>query len=169
MNVGLTPLPRGIGIHKPRDAHRRNASRLLRPRASSPRRRQGGNVDRLIRGICESAEAWQIHVAFTPHSVIDVVGLAVPPYGLPSADPTTPASTVQLRCTVEPSSLHSSGARWWSAHADDSPRSAFPLDLLPSRGWPLKRPRGVADDHLLPSTRSLLFLPATGACEAIRE
>lgn len=83
-----------------------------------------------------------------------VVGLVAPPYGLPSTDPTTPATAVQLRCTPVPSSRCSSGSRWWSAHADNSGRSGIPpCTPFPSRqDRPLRQPScSRTEDLVIPN------------------
>jgi len=93
-----------------------------------------------------------------------VVGLVAPPYGLPSTDPTTPATAVQLRCTPVPSSRCSSGSRWWSAHADNSGRSGIPpCTPFPSRqDRPPGRPRCSPTEDLvtLPTVLALRPLSA---------
>jgi hypothetical protein len=157
MNPGLAPLATALGIHKPRVAGDRGSSCL---RASSPHHEQGGSLPSSSR---ESAGASRHS---PPNRRTAVVGLAAPPYGLPSTDPTTPAPTARLRRTVGSSSLHSSGARWWSARADNRTRSAFPLDLLPSRGRPRSRPGCGTDDHLLPTNSLLPSASATGPWRA---
>jgi hypothetical protein len=138
MSLWLRPLASAVGVHKPRGAR---VARISRTRAARPRREQGGIL----------ASSWRESAGASRHSPPNrqpaVVGLAAPPYGLPSADPTAPAPTARLRRPVGPASLRSSGSRWRSAHADNRPRSAFPLDLLPSRG---KR----AANHVLFSTSS---------------
>ena len=155
-----------VGFHKPR----------VGPpyRSDSPLRgKQGGTL------VSSAREAARAGLHAPPSRRPAVVGLAVPPYGLPSTDPTTrPSAGVP----PVPSSLRSSAAaavstvpaapsrqlakRGWSAHADNRPRSAFPLDLLPSRGRPLRRPRRSADDHLLPSAIVLSSVPATASWRA---
>jgi hypothetical protein len=120
MSSWLTVLAHALGFHKP------EAGPLYR---SDPRLRlgQGGT---LVSSLKESV--WGGKRAPSSRTPA-VVGLAAPPYGLPSTDPTTPATAVQLRCTPVPPPLRDSSSRWWSAHADNSARSEFPLDPLPSR------------------------------------
>lgn len=142
------PLATALGFHKPGAAR---SARHSRPRASSPRHEQGGSL---------SASARESARASSPSSRTRrtaVVGLAAPPYGLPSTDPTTPAPVAQLRCTAGPSSLCSFGPRVWSAHADNRTRSEFPLDPLPSRGTRPRRPQGFRTDAFL---FSLLIHPS---------
>lgn len=124
MNLWLAPLATNPGVHKP------EAGSLYE---SDPRPRlgQGGTL------VPSPRESVWVNKQAPLNRYPAVVGLAAPPYGLPSTDPTTPAPVVQLRCTARPSSFLSSGSRWWSAHADNSAGSEFPLDPLPS---PLDRP-----------------------------
>jgi hypothetical protein len=145
MKPWLAALANSLGFHKPR----------ARPpyRSDSDHRSEQGGT--LVSSVRESARA---NLQSSPHRHPAVVGLAAPPYGLPSTDPTTPAPTAQLRCTAGPSSFHSSGSRWWSAHADNRARSEFPLDPLPSRlDRPLWRPGcwRTVDATALP-----IFLPS---------
>lgn len=154
MRLWLAPWVSGAGFHKPK---------VGPPYESDPDRRsgQGGT---LVSSPSESVWA-------SKHSSLSripaVVGLVVPPYGLPSTDPTTPATAVQLRCTPVPSSRCSSGSRWWSAHADNSRRSEFPLDpLLSRRDRPLRRPScRRTEDLVVPvaiPVSSTLSAPARG-------
>jgi hypothetical protein len=115
------------------------------PRASSPRLEQGGRLETLIQGICFEASCLS---PFTPQSVFDCRRLATPGG---SANPTTPASAglrpvpSGLRPLADAAGSHVPAApthplarRRWSAYADDSGRSAFPL------GPPSFAPEGVA-------------------------
>jgi hypothetical protein len=143
----LVGLATTVGFHKPRATNLEHETRSSRLRASSPRHEQGGSL----------LSSWRESAGASRHSPPNrqpaVVGLAAPPYGLPSTDPTTPAPTARLRRTVGPSSRCSSGSRGWSAHADNRPRSAFPLDLLPSRGdRPPERPQRRPSDQVLVPT-----------------
>jgi hypothetical protein len=128
-------LSSGPGFHKPIARARREPSPA---RASSPRDEQGGMADLLIEGICHAGREGR-REAFTPESSASVVGLSAW-----ASDPTTPASAANAvplaiaSADAGPSLAHTAPARvparrWWSAHADDGGRSAFPLDLLPSR------------------------------------
>ncbi len=137
MKLRLRALASKVGFHKPRE----------RPPYESDPPAAVGQGGSLVSSMRESARAI-LHSS--PNRRPAVVGLAAPPYGLPSPDPTTPARTVQLRCTVRPSSLCSSGSRWWSAHADDRARSEFPLDPLLSRAnRPLWRPADLRTEDVL--------------------
>lgn len=140
MKLWLAPLATKVGFHKPE---------VGPPYESDPRTRlgQGGT---LVSSVKESV--WANKQA--PFSRIPaVVGLVAPPYGLPSTDPTTPARS--LFHNDRPSSRCSSGSRWWSAHADNSRRSEFPLDPLLSRQ---DRPLGPPDCR---RTEDLIVLPTT--------
>jgi len=135
------PLATAVGFHKPR----------VRPPYQSDschRREQGGT---LVSSRRESVRASAIAPLNRRPAV---VGLAAPPYGLPSTDPTTPAPTVQRCWTVGPSSRCSSGSRWWSAHADNSRRSGIPpYTPFPSRqDRPPERPACLPPDELLHPT-----------------
>ncbi len=110
-------------------------------RASSPRLEQGGRLETLIRGI------WMQASCLTPQSGFDCRRLA-PPGGF--TNPTTPASadvdhslslapppvpSVAAAPSADARVLHVPAAparpfarRRWSAYADDSGRSAFPLE-----------------------------------------
>lgn len=164
------PLATIVGFHKPRVGPSNRSDSPLRGK-------QGGT---LVSSARESARAG-LHAP--PSRRPAVVGLAAPPYGLPSTDPTTrPSAVVTLRVTPVPSVQSTSAAaavstvpaapsrqlakRGWSAHADNRPRSAFPLDLLPSRGRPLRRPRRSADDHLLPRAILLSSVPVVASWRA---
>ena len=137
MKLRLEALASNLGFHKPR------VGLAYRP-DPDPGSGQGGS---LVSSMRESARA---NLHSSPNRRPAVVGLVVPPYGLPSTDPTTPAPTVQLRCTAGPSSLRVSGSRRWSAHADNSRRSEFPLDPLLSRqDRPPERPPCLPPDDLL--------------------
>jgi len=133
-------------------------------RASSPRLEQGGRVKTLIRGVCSAPVA---HAAFTPQSGFDCRRLA-PPDG--STTPTTPASAgVDRSLSLAPPPVPSVAAapsaaaeashvpaaparplarRRWSAYADDSGRSAFPLrpPSFAPEGWPAERAFISSDD-----------------------
>lgn len=141
MNLWLAALATNLGFHKPE---------VGPPYESDPRRRlgQGGT---LVSSLKESV--WANKQA--PFSRIPAaVGLAAPPYGLPSTDPTTPARS-QFH-SDRPSSRCSSGSRWWSAHADSSGRSEFPLDPLLSRqDRPLGRPDCMRTEDLVSTTAIL--------------
>lgn len=160
MRHWLVALATWTGFHKPRVAHPGQRNRTSRLRAPSPRPEQGGSLPSSMR-VDPPTKLAPSETESTPNRRTAVVGLAVPPYGLPPTDPTTPAPTARLRRTVGPSSLHSSGTRWWSAHADNWTRSAFPLDLLPSRVGPRSRPGCGTDDHLPSANRVLLSAFAT--------
>lgn len=140
-------LAEGVGFQRPTPI----ASSL---RASSPRLEQGGRVETLIRGIYIRASC------STPQSGFDCFRLA-PPDG--SANPTTPASADGDRSlSVAPPPVPSVATapsadavvshvpaaparplarRRWSAYADDSGRSAFPLGppSFAPEGPPAKR------------------------------
>ena len=123
------------------------------PRASSPRLEQGGSLETLIRGICFQASCLS---PFTPQSSFDC-RRAAPPRG--SANPTTPAPAGHRRFATRPvpsglrpsadaagshvpaAPTHPLARRRWSAYADDSGRSAFPL------GPPSFAPQGVAAER----------------------
>jgi hypothetical protein len=110
------------------------------PRASSPRLEQGGTLENLMQGI------WQ-HRSHSPHNRFSTVVVLALPNGF--ANPTTPAPAVDdRRPMVTPSTVPSGhcpsadawgsqvpatptrpvAERGWSAYADDSGRSAFPLE-----------------------------------------
>jgi hypothetical protein len=112
-------------------------------RASSPLLEQGGRLEILIQGICFEASCLS---PFTPQSSFDCRRLASTD-GL--ANPTTPASAGLRPVPSVPSAdaagshvptapTHPLARRRWSAYADDSGRSAFPL------GPPSFAPEGVA-------------------------
>jgi hypothetical protein len=103
------------------------------PRASSPRLEQGGRREILIQGICFHASCIS---AFTPQSASACRRLATP---RGYANPTTPASAGLRPVPSVPSAdaagshvpaapTHPLARRRWSAYADDSGRSAFPLE-----------------------------------------
>ena len=143
-----------------------NASRLW---ASSPRLEQGGRLETLIRGIYSRA------CGSTPQSGFDCRRLA-PPSG--STNPTTPASadderSLSLASPSVPSVASAPSAdavvshvpaaptrplarRGWSACADDSGRSAFPLEppSFAPEGEPAKR-AAISPDHALAVLRSI--------------
>jgi hypothetical protein len=143
MKLWLAPLATKVGFHKPE---------VGPPYESDPHPRfgQGGTL------VSSPRESVWANKQAPLNRIPAVVGLAAPPYGLPSTDPTTPAPVVQLRCTTGPSSRCSSGSRWWSAHADNSGRSEFPLDPLLSRqDRPLRRPSYLRTED---STALSIFL-----------
>jgi hypothetical protein len=151
MNLWLAPLATKVGFHKPEAGP---------PYESDPRCRlgQGGTL-----GSSTRESVWASKQAPLNRRPA-VVGLVAPPYGLPSTDPTTPAPAVQLRCTPGPSSRCSSGSRWWSAHADNSGRSEFPLDPLPSRqDRPLGRPSCSRTEDLVVVTAVLASQTSSAA------
>ena len=140
-------LAKASGFHKPYPSRRQN-QRLApsRPRASSPRHEQGGTL------ASSSRESARADAHSSPNRQPAVVGLAAPPYGLPSANPTTrpsagvppvpssPCSSADADGRHVPSAPTALTAkRGWSAYADNRARSEFPLDPLPSR---LDRPPG---------------------------
>jgi hypothetical protein len=113
------------------------------PQASSPRLEQGGRLETLIQGICFHASCI---FAFTLQSSFDCRRLASTES---LANPTTPASAVLRTVPSVPSAdaagshvpaapTHPLARRRWSAYADDSGRSAFPLEP------PSFAPEGVA-------------------------
>lgn len=167
MKPWLEAMASAVGFHKPIGGPSYRTNPGHEPE-------QGGT---LVSSSRESAGA-------NPHSPPNrrpaVVGLAAPPYGLPSTDPTTrPSACVQLRCTPVPS-VHSTSAGaagrhvpsaptvltakcGWSAHADNRPRSEFPLDPLLSRGdRPQQRPACFRPEDV-PSGVSLLPSAALSA------
>ncbi len=112
-------------------------------RASSPRLEQGGRLEILIQGICFEASCLS---SLTLQSAFDCRRLATP---RGYANPTTPASAVLRTVPSVPSAdaagshvpaapTHPLARRRWSADADDSGRSAFPLEP------PSFAPEGVA-------------------------
>jgi hypothetical protein len=147
-----------VGFHKP-------TARLVRPhiasssRASSPPLDQGGRLENLMQGI------WQQR-GHSPHNrVSTVVGLA---QAYAFANPTTPASAVDdRRPLVAPSTVPAGlrpladaggsqvpaaptrppARRGWSAYADDSGRSEFPLEppSFAPRWWAAAPPAIVGD------------------------
>lgn len=147
MNLRLKAMASKAGFHKPEAGPPyRSFARQVRA--------QGGS---LVFSARESARA---NLHSSPNRRPAVVGLAVPPYGLPSTDPTTRPSAVVTRCvTPVPSAAGAASAaaavstvpvapslqlakHGWSAHADNSARFGnSPLNPLPSR-WnrPLERP-----------------------------
>lgn len=139
------------GFHKPRVVAEAENSLL---RASSPRNEQGGRTGLLIEGIWQQGEMTLEALPFTPESSASVVGLSTC-----VSDPTAPSCAAfqavpSLRSARVGGSLmplasaHPSTTRWRSAHADDA-RSAFPLDLLPSRDKEsLARQEFIRDDLL---------------------
>ena len=145
-----------VGFHKP-------AVRPARPhiasssRALSPPLDQGGRVENLMQGI------WPQR-GHSPHNRLStVVGLASASC---LADPTTPAAAVvdPIGSPTVPSGLRPSAdagvsqvptaptrplaRRGWSAHADDSGRSEFPLEppSFAPGGWAAAPPL-VFGDH----------------------
>ncbi len=152
-----------VGFHKPR----------VRPRYRSDsccQHEQGGT---LVSSTRESARA---SLQSSPGRRPAVVGLAVPPYGLPSTDPTTRPSAAVTRCvTPVPSAACAASAaaavstvplapsphlakHGWSAHADNSARFGnSPLNPLPLRSdRPLWRPASLRTEDVVPVTT---FLP----------
>jgi hypothetical protein len=124
--------------------------------ASSPTSEQGGNPGLLIRGFLL---LWKGDFP-ARESAASVVGLSTF-----VSDPTTTASAAEsslsLGLPAVPSANASADAvpelgpsapawstasRWWSAHADDEAREAFPLDLLPLRAME-SPPRRLIDSH----------------------
>jgi hypothetical protein len=145
MSRWLAALPSNLGFHKPE----------VKPLYESDPCVSLGQGGTLVSSLRESVWASKHS---PPSRIPAAVGLAVPPYGLPSTDPTTPATAVQLRCSAVPSSRCASGSRWWSAHADSSWRSEFPLDPLPSRpDRPLWRPDCMRTEDLVGDTRVFLL------------
>lgn len=153
---GPKVLAEGVGLQWPTAGA--FGSLASSPRASSPRLDQGGSVKTLIRGFCFRTPD-PSRLAFTLHSGFDRRRLA-PPTG--SANPTTPASAVGdrsplfapptvpagLRPLADAGVSHVPSAptrpaarRWWSAYADDSGRSAFPLEppSFAPEWWPAER------------------------------
>lgn len=136
---GPKVLAKALGFRKPTP----NASSH---QASSPRLEQGGRLEILMQGICFEASCLS---PFTPQSAFDCRRLASTA-GL--ANPTTPASAV-LRTVPSVPSADAAGShvpaaptlplarRRWSAYADDSGRSAFPLEP------PSFAPEGVAAER----------------------
>jgi len=167
MSLWLAALATSLGFHKPR---------ARPPYRSDPRPRlgQGGT---LVSSMRESARA-SLHSS--PNRRPAVVGLAAPPYGLPSTDPTTrPSAVVTLRVTPVPSVQSTSAAaavstvpaapslqlakRGWSAHADNSTRVGnSPLNPLPSReDRPPERPGCLRTEDLpLSATVSVSGTPS---------
>jgi len=138
MKPGLVLLATCFGFHKPEaESPYRSAPSLTLG--------QGGSLAGSPR---ESIRRSRTHSATRRPAV---VGLVVPPYGLPSTDPTTPAPSPRYG-ELGPASLRAAGSRWWSAHADNSTRGGnSPLNPLPLReDRPLRRP-GLrpADAHVL--------------------
>lgn len=137
MRLWLAPLASGAGFHKP----------TVGPLYESDPDRRSGQGGTLVSSPKDSVWA-------SKHSSLSripaVVGLVAPPYGLPSTDPTTPATAGQRCCPPVPSPRGVSGSRWWSAHADNSRRSEFPLDpLLSRRDRPLRRPPRLRTEDLV--------------------
>jgi len=148
---GPKVLAEGVGLQWPTAGA--FGSLASSPRASSPRLDQGGSVKTLIRGI----SAFR---GFTPQSGFDCRRLA-PPNGF--ANPTTPASAVGDRSLllapptvpaadksalagaagshVPAAPTRPAARRWWSAYADDSGRSEFPLEppSFAPEWWPAER------------------------------
>ena len=147
-----------VGFHKP-------AVRPVRPhitsssRASSPPLDQGGRVENLMQGI------WQQR-SHSPHNRFStVVGLASSSV---LANPTTPAAAVvdPFGPPTVPSGLRPSAdagvsqvptaptrplaRRGWSAYADDSGRSEFPLEppSFAPRWWAAAPPPIVGDQQV---------------------
>jgi hypothetical protein len=162
MKFRLAALASALGFHKPRAREDYGAWDSSCLRASSARHEQGGSL----------ASSWRESDRDNGHSPPNrrpaVVGLAAPPYGLPSTDPTTrPSAGVTPCVTPVPSlaiALSADGLgrhvplaptvltakRGWSAPADNRHGSEFPLDPLPSRGdGRLLRPERVPTDHLV--------------------
>jgi hypothetical protein len=151
MKPWLAALATNLGFHKP------EVGPLYRSDPRDPLGQGGTLVSSLKESVWANKQA--------PYSRIPAaVGLAAPPYGLPSTDPTTPARS--LFHNDRPSSRCSSGSRWWSAHADSSRRSEFPLDPLPSRqDRPLGRPDcSRTEDLVLAAT----ILPSQTTSAALR-
>lgn len=141
MKLWLAPLATRVGFHKPEAGP---------PYESDPRCTlgQGGTL------VSSPRESVWANKQAPLNRIPAVVGLAAPPYGLPSTDPTTPARS--LFHSDRPSSRCSSGSRWWSAHADNSGRSEFPLDPLLSRqDRPLGRPDCMRTEDLVVVTAIL--------------
>jgi hypothetical protein len=158
----LEALATALGFHKPEGRTRYGSWTSSRLRASSPRLEQGGSLTSSSR---ESARA---NGSDPLNRRPAVVGLAAPPYGLPSTDPTTrPSAFGRLRRPPVPSSRCSSADALgsqvpaalnrlaakcgWSAHADNRTRGGnSPLSPLPLRG-----PQRFGADHLLLPTALL--------------
>jgi hypothetical protein len=129
------------------------------PRASSPQLEQGGTLENLMQGI------WQHH-SHSPHNRLSTVVVLALPNGF--ANPTTPAPAIDDRRppvapSTVPSGLCPSADAWgsqvpatptrpiagrgWSAYADDSGRSAFPLEPPSSapRRWSFQGRTSLSD------------------------
>ncbi len=159
----------GVGFQRPTVGAAGSVASSLR--ASSPCLDQGGSVKTLIRGICPHPSIPQ--PAFTPQSDFDCRRLASP---AGSTNPTTPASAVGdrslsfapptvpsgLRLLADATVSHVPAAptrpaarRRWSAYADDSGRSEFPLEppSFAPEWWPARR--ALMLDALLVALRSI--------------
>ncbi len=163
-----------VGFHKPtvRPARPHIASSS---RASSPPLDQGGRLENLMQGI------WQQR-GHSPHNRFStVVGLA---QAFALANPTTPASAVDdrrplvlpstvpagLRPTADAGGSQVPSAptrpparRGWSAYADDSGRSEFPLEppSFAPGGWAAAPPLLIVGDQMVavPAKRPSYAVP----------
>ncbi len=147
---GPQELAATVGYRKP-TPQPHQARLASSPRASSPRLEQGGRSETLIQGICFQRSS---PPAFTPQSGFACRRLA---QDGAFANPTTPApaglrryATCPVPSVATAPSADARGShvpaapsrrlagRRWSAYADDSGRSAFPLEP------PSFAPQGVA-------------------------
>lgn len=169
-------LAKALGFHKP------IVTRGYGPSRTSCHWHEQGGVLASSSRASLSSDSGRALLVDAPNRRPAVVGLVAPPYGLPSTDPTTrPSAFIRLRRIPVPSiaSAPSAGVvGWhvpaaptslttkcgWSAHADNRPRSGFPLDPLPSRGnRPPEGPEVLRADHLLGLTDLLSSCGITAA------
>ena len=138
MNCWRMVLADGAGLRKPTLSRHTTRTNSSTARARSPLVEQGGNGPRQLQnGVRHSNGMLSVGL---------VVGLAVPPYGLPSADPTQPRSVASFGCRGQPGGgpgrrrsllrgLPPSLTGLGRLTPTTNPRALreFPLDPLPSR------------------------------------